>query len=444
MERVSEVFLSATVKDTDHERAQYRRLARECLEKGGVAVFLQNHWVLPFAGVVSECRKRVSEASGYFGLFGFRYGWQPVAPGPSITEIEFDSAMERWSRLSHPPVFVFHPTRPSEAASALEEAADGVLAEEFSDEAERARNKAAQAAFVARIGGMGRIVQTFTDQIDFTQRASLAVPLYNGDLLRRNDRVGTRASIPSTELGAIGREEQLKALRRLLVALGERTPALCVVVHGREGWGQQELLDHLAHWPDWSCAGGPRLGRNREDLSALVAWSAVELGHTGPEAALDDLAELAVAACARDNPVLLLQQHGLASLEAFQRGFWQPLQSRILAHMPPRKAQKRLVVVVRHDRPLAEAGPDDAWTLERVAPDVAKLIALPECGAITAEQVQDWLFEQLPLDAAEIGALARRATTDPEGVADGTPHLVYQRLRDALPNWAELAAGDDR
>jgi hypothetical protein len=72
MERVSEVFLSATVKDTDHDRARYRRLARECLEKGGVAVFLQNHWVLPFADVVSACRQRVGEASGYFGLLGFR------------------------------------------------------------------------------------------------------------------------------------------------------------------------------------------------------------------------------------------------------------------------------------------------------------------------------------------------------------------------------------
>jgi hypothetical protein len=206
---------------------------------------------------------------------------------------------------------------------------------------------------------------------------------------------------------------------------------------------QQAWLGHLAQWPHWSCAGGPRLGRNRADLAALIAWAAAELGHSGAEATLDDLAARAVVACARDNPVLLLQQHGLASLAAFRRDFWQPLLAGIAARMPAAGGRRRLVVVLRHDRPLAAAGADDPWTDERAAPDVSGLVALPECAAISAEQVQDWLFE-LPLEPTEIGALALRATTDPEGAPDGTPHLVYQRLRDALPNWAELAAGDER
>ena len=78
------------------------------------------------------------------------------------------------------------------------------------------------------------------------------------------------------------------------------------------------------------------------------------------------------------------------------------------------------------------------------APTFEKLIVLPECMALTEAHVTNWLFDhEMPLDHADIGNIARKATTDSAGKPDGTPNLVYQRLRDLLPNWAELAAGGD-
>jgi hypothetical protein len=444
---VREIFLSATVRDLDHERYPCRGLARSSLERAEIAVFVQEHWATPFADVVDECRRRVTACNGYLALLGYRYGWVPNGQERSITHLEFETACERWNRLSRPPMWVFLPERESEAAHELELVANTVLREEFGDdEAQCAASKQRQATFRDEIASRRRIFQTFKNLVELGQRVGTAVLLYNNRIGRSAPEHGlpARARIPDGELGAIGRGEQIAALKRLrrqFVVSSE--PGICFVVHGGELSGQQELLEHLAGSVWWKSGKPPALGRAfSDDLQALGEWMASEIGKNLGEPS--NLAVLLARAC-EDRPlVFLVRSLGAASLEKFHGGFWLPLQHSLRSGVAAGRKLAGVILVVAHYEPLNEPPPAFVQTAgpepELSNIDCSRLVALPCCRDMEEADIAEWL-EDLDVADERANAVAQSVVRLKNDQTDGTPVHVFRRILEELYDWNEIVEG---
>jgi hypothetical protein len=427
-DRIREVFLSATAKDV----AAYRTGVQQALTLVNTAVFLQQQWAQPAAGVLDLCLNRLGQSDAYIGVFGYRYGWIPEGRSQSITELECDGALQLWGDRTVPPIFLFLPEVGSAAARELEAEAARILEEEYpADQTKRAESRQRQQAFCERLRNSGRFIGPFATVEDLRERAIASVANWNVEILAHaGEARAALADVPPSELGAIDRRPQREALENALVAVrASASPGMCVIVHGGEDTGQFAFLSFLESWPDWDISGTPRLitpPHDRFDAGSVLAAALAEIlpGMAPATATPADLADAVVGRCRDESLVLFFSVDRLdGGLEGFHRGVWQPVLAEVAARRPPSSVWHPLVVVVSSSSPLRPPLPACVRSDDLAAGDVdyGQLLALPELTSFTQSDVAEWLRALgLPLDRRK--QIARRATKD------GVPRGVFDRL----------------
>ena len=108
------IYLSSTFEDLK----EFREAVIEALRKEQHLV-IDSYDAAP-QPVPEKCLADVRKADVYVGIYAWRYGWRPVAGGPSITEMEY-----REAKKTEKPCLVF--LRPLEGwPSELNDGAKGM------------------------------------------------------------------------------------------------------------------------------------------------------------------------------------------------------------------------------------------------------------------------------------------------------------------------------
>lgn len=85
------IFISSTAIDLpDHRKA-----AIDALERIGFEPIAMERFPPDPADAVTVCLRHVDEADAYLGVYAHRYGWVPPGESRSITEMEYDRAIQR-------------------------------------------------------------------------------------------------------------------------------------------------------------------------------------------------------------------------------------------------------------------------------------------------------------------------------------------------------------
>ena len=440
--KIREIFLSATVRDLGNERDA----VQEALRQRQTAVFLQDCWNRSAGDVVKMCLRRLEDASGYLGIFGFRYGWIPQALNKSITELECDWALYRWENLSSPPVFFFSPEIGSTAERVLINSAEATLVADYPNDPEKRESlKERQRAFIKRLR-QGRNVISFSSLTDLQVRATNAVSLWNEEILENAANSSRRygsPEIPLHELGAIGHRRQLDALEGALFARDQRpdAPALCAVVHGPPRTGHRAFREYLARWDHWDVGPDIEPGappHDSYDVGSLVRWAlGVLAGDKGIEqAGIEALAEIIMSRLAKEPVVLILQRvDGLSGgLTVFHRDFWVPLHDALSVGWKRNATTQRfaMLVISHHEETVNDSVFWDG-KLDDDEIDFRRLLLLPSLGKLLKRDIRDWLYH-LGLDRVRAIQMAERV------IGTGDPLEVYEQLQESGV-WNELVGG---
>lgn len=84
------VFVSSTYKDL----IEHRTAVREVLHRMKTDVDAMEYFGSRPDTPESACSKEIADCDVLIGIYAWRYGWQPTPDGPSITEQEFDCAVQ--------------------------------------------------------------------------------------------------------------------------------------------------------------------------------------------------------------------------------------------------------------------------------------------------------------------------------------------------------------
>ena len=95
---VRRILISSTALDLP----AHRRHARDACERMSMLPLVMEQMPASPADALTLSRRYVDEADFYLGIFAFRYGFVPEGREKSITELEYDRAVERGT-----PVFIF-------------------------------------------------------------------------------------------------------------------------------------------------------------------------------------------------------------------------------------------------------------------------------------------------------------------------------------------------
>jgi len=87
---VIKVFLSSTFEDL----TEHRKAVLEVLHRMKADVQAMEYFGSRPDGPESACTQEISECDVLLGIYAWRYGWQPDPEGPSITEQEFEWAVQ--------------------------------------------------------------------------------------------------------------------------------------------------------------------------------------------------------------------------------------------------------------------------------------------------------------------------------------------------------------
>jgi Domain of unknown function (DUF4062) len=448
-ERLMSLFLSATVRDM----GDYRARIPEWTQHFNINVNPHKYWSGAAEPIEQLCTRRISSCSGYIGVFGYRYGWRPPGRERSITHIEFDHAMLIWKgRSTVPPIFLFLPTAGSVAAQQLKKLADDVLANEFKgDEAEIKSSRTKQENLLRRIAELGRLVNDFASLDELRERIATSLFHYHTTLLdglAEAESTGARAlGIPPTQLGQIGRDKQLQTIKSILFGLASQpaAPGAFIVVRGQESGGLAEFIELLNRWKGWGRTARVRVCPSDDDLAKLVAWVRRAIDDTEPTESnpFDALAQGIARRGEHELLVVIIKQRRGWQPERFQAQFWRPLHDRLLSRRSASGNRSRFVLVRVFAQPI---GPDEAQLMQACEPaqanfDWTRALLLPPCEDLTEQQVASWLMsDELGLDLDQAARVAKDAVHRNDGVIDGTPLHVFDRLR-ADGFWEKLTAG---
>src|SRR2546423_1176979 len=89
-EPTKKVMISSTARDLPEHRKQVQEA---CLRQGMFPVMME-HLPASDADAIAESLRMVDEAEIYLGVFAHRYGYVPAGHDISITEMEYDRAVE--------------------------------------------------------------------------------------------------------------------------------------------------------------------------------------------------------------------------------------------------------------------------------------------------------------------------------------------------------------
>jgi hypothetical protein len=106
---VKKVMISSTALDLP----EHRDLVKDaCLRRGMLPVMME-HLPAADADAIAESLRMVNEVDIYLGIFAYRYGYIPKGHNISVTEMEYNRAVERGiPRL----IFLMHEDHPLKAA----------------------------------------------------------------------------------------------------------------------------------------------------------------------------------------------------------------------------------------------------------------------------------------------------------------------------------------
>jgi hypothetical protein len=260
---IRQIFLSATAQDCATYREAVRDFVQDNIE--AAKVFLQENWAEGGQFRRPVCKRKVDECDAYIGLFGHRYGWTP------------------------PLHALHHRTGVPLGGGSL---GAGRGADLCAAPGKRQRGRPAPAdgppCSSTRVPGRRRADRHAQRQVSCQRsisgpptgvsRSSTATPCSWSARPCRASRTGTRrcsatarerfkapGDIPRNELGRIGRDEQIAALKSALnVSASAGTAGAAFFVHGPENHGQREFAEFL-------CALARRVGGH-----GPLLWSAAE------------------------------------------------------------------------------------------------------------------------------------------------------------------------
>lgn len=433
---ISQIFLSATAQDCKHYREAVRDFVQNNIQTA--KIFLQENWAEGGNFVVDVCKDRIETCHGYLGLFGYRYGWTPPGFTMSITELEFQWAVARWNGQC-PPIFIFLPVKNSQADKQLRKWAESFLELEFPEETARSAAVLAQKQFLSRVNqwaSNGHLLVLYSNRKQLLGKALSCIQNWNNALLRQAPPRRRKApgDIPDEELGRIGRERQLDALKHALEAFHERENqwAIAFLVHGSENHGQRMFAEFLARWDEWEdvqmCDGQPT---EPYDTISLIAWTCGQLQEPAQEGpTVEKLATVLAARLRVTSLMVLLRSLGphRERLAKFQSRFWQPLLEAVAACNPGSKG-RLYCFVIDHETLAPASGPAIRTEgLNNGDVDYRQLLALPALTPIDAIQVQRWLKSLWRDTGIKIAEERRREIGQRATAPDGYPTNVYDRL----------------
>lgn len=431
---IGQIFLSATAQDCKVYREAVRDFIHDNL--ASAKVFLQENWAAGGQYVEKVCRHKVQDCDAYLGLFGHRYGWTPPQQRCSITELEFRWAVERWG-MGEAPIFVLRPVPGSEADQHLRAQASLFHAQQPPAEADA--DRAAQQAFLASVDQWagGRIQVFYRTQLQLVGKALCCIKDWDQEVLRNaaRGRYEAPGDIPRDELGRIGREAQVSALRHALEAFRERRSerAAAFLIHGPESHGQLEFVEFLRNWHDEWDGMDLHCGQADEPDSAesLICWACSQLGEPLlGEPTIDALAGLLAVRLAQRSVVLILRTTGLEAtrLSLFHQRFWLPLQTALAARPPSGRGRLYCFLADQAPLPQAAGSPFRSAGLDADDVDYRQILALPPLAPITARQVRSWLTEIRTSAGVRVSEAERESIADYATTPDGNPPHVFNRL----------------
>lgn len=437
-DRIRDAFLSATAKDA----RDFRLGVGEALRPLNVAVFLQEYWAAPYQNVVTLCLNRLADSDAYLGVFGFRYGWIPDGFAQSITELEYEKALDLWGQKTLPPIFVFLPEPGKEAAKQLEAAAIEELAREYAAVADRGESRRLQKTFCDRIRGNNKFVRSFETLAMLREQALAAVAIWNEEILREvlsSRPPAAVQGIPFAELGSIGRDDLFDDIDDAYgAAVDAKAAGVCFVIHGPEDAGHVEFHAWLEARNPWEISRPVRLitpAHDRFDVTTLIAatLAATAPDLVPPASTIDVLAAALLERCRTEPVVMFLAIARLTGgLDVFRDDFWAPLvrsaQTQAVAGMP---AHPFIIVLDLGFEMVQPLPPAVVATPLGKGWNPTSVVLTPALGALTEKDVESWLRDH-EMKRADSQVVAARV------IGDGRPRGVFDRLNsDGV--WTRLA-----
>jgi hypothetical protein len=441
------VFVSSTVRDLE----VYRDAVSDDLSRyAEAACFLSEKWVGGLDDTVEKCRVRVHQSDAFMLILGYWYGSIPTGASKSITQIEFETALEKWPG-HFPPVAVMRPREPSDAHDELDRSAKTILDElEQTNGFDRAEHDRKRMAFHDAVVTSWRTVNQFGTRDELTKQAITCALRWQGKTptnaaagLVAVDLAERSAAITDADLGRLGRDKQLAEVNGLLALLAaeRESPGVAMVVHGGEDAGLAEFLAALAtSQPALKHCRPGSLPRRHSGLPAISSWAAQALGLqsrdaiTTPEA----LADATFVELKRGPLGFILGRIALldGGLDAFSTTFWIPFHSRLRQLAGGQPFQHQVVIVVSHvsaDATVVGAATNPLPAEEEDLPDYSRPIRLSRLEDIGRKQLLLWLAQQ-DVPESDRAALADAVLKDDSGMDDRVPSRVLRRLKDQWPN----------
>jgi hypothetical protein len=431
-----QVFVSSTARDF---RTYRRQIQDVLMRRAETACFLSEDWKGGYDNTVRKCRDMVNQADGFILLLGRWYGSMPPvknAPEKSITHMEFEWAWQRWGTADPRPLAVLEAEPGSPADRALTKLAKELLNDSPSDF--QKKHPALLKTFHRQVKDSWKRVRYFQDTQDARELAVVCCLDWQKATALEEARkagksgAGCGSSLSDEQLGRLGRDSQTSAVELVLSELkASPSPAAAFLVSAEEQAGRRAFLVYLASSGLFD--GEPRWSRPdpaMPDLALMMASITRALGLdvsriTSP----GDLAG-AVAEELREQPLLLFIERVPDGIAAFHAGFWQPF----LAELNARQKgipENRLIVVIGDYSGAAAPGPPYLCgpDFDNQSPDYNKLLLLPRFEPFRKSDVVRWL-ERMKVEPATRAGIIENVLHDGAGKADGTPLLVFDRLRD--------------
>jgi hypothetical protein len=418
------LFISSTVKDL----RQYRGQLKDALEesnKGHLYCDLSEDWASPYEIVTTRVKQVLEACEGYYGIFAYYHGWVPAECQHSITRLEFEWACAHFADHAPRPIAVFIPEHDSPAHKELSRAARRLLKREFPDDARRREellDRQRQFRLHAQKHGT---VTYFANHGQLVSRAQLIYRDWGNELLQASRAeecifVGSRTPT-DTELGSLGRRDQLAAFEDFMAALElEEHHCGAIVVGGARSMGHEKFARSLSArlLRGWTVVfGKPPVSRFGADLMASWIMQTLKRPKTKPTVELlaDVLSELLKQ---RSIAVVLTKcgdfQGGIA---AFLSQFWRPLLAALADR--PRKPRHHFAILL--------LDPGDATAVHADALQ-AEGLGRVTLTAIRRGQLMTWLNEH---QVADEPPGRRKEIVDgifSQGQDSLDPELVYTEL----------------
>jgi hypothetical protein len=430
------VFLSSTIRDLKDLREDLA----ERLAKFQILCFRSEEDRGGHQTVVDYCRGHLNGSDGYILLLGLWYGWIPPGYDRSITQLEYEWALDKW-KVENPPMLVLDPAAGTPLWNDLKQRAQALAAQELKQDPswDIGQHDRGLGAFRKKVTN-GRVVAAVETESDLREAAIAYGCTWKGMTPQAAAtgaisvrRTGTR--IEDAQLGSLGREPQAGALKKAInqLRLFPKAPAVACLAYGSDKAGQKALAAWLASHPDKILRGRPTtLARppvdnfTAENLTGAIAGS---LGFSARTPT--DLAALVATELATQPLHFLLDQVNRIGVAAFHQQFWLPFYQALRDQHAAKPLPHRLSALVFTYK--ESEGGSSAAVISAIGsePDYEQLLLLPKLEDFKLSDVTDWLAEKgVPDDPPGYSLqLAQRVLTDADGNPDPTPLHVYDRLR---------------